>query len=241
MLVTFIQTYPFILAFLLGLIPAMVWLWFWLKEDTHPEPHKMLTLSFVGGMIAVLFVLPLQKIVYNYFSGDEFISFSLWASTEEVVKFVFIYFIALRNKATDEPVDDMIYLIVGALGFVTLENTLFLMDPIREGNAMGAIINGNLRFIGASLLHIMSSGTIGIFMGLSFYKPVLERRIYTFIGIIVAIVLHTAFNLFILNGTPENIFFVFGMVWLSVIVLLLLFEKVKHIRKTREYLKQVTN
>ncbi len=241
MFITFIEKYPYVLAFLLGLIPALIWLWFWLKEDTHPEPHKMLTLSFVGGMVTVLFVLPLQRLVYNHLGGDEFWSFSLWASIEEVMKFVFIYFIALRNKVTDEPVDDMIYLIVGALGFVTLENTLFLVDPIREGNLMGTIINGNLRFIGASLLHIMSSATIGIFMGLSFYKPIFERRVYTLVGIMVAIVLHTSFNLFILNGAPENIFFIFGMVWLSIVVLLLLFEKVKHIRKTKEYLKQISN
>ena len=38
----FIQKYPFILAFILGLIPALIWLWFWLKEDIHPEPAKMI-------------------------------------------------------------------------------------------------------------------------------------------------------------------------------------------------------
>ncbi len=241
MFVTFIEKYPFILAFLLGLVPALIWLWFWLKEDRHPEPHKMITLSFVGGMATVLFVFPLQKLVYNHLGGDEFWSFTLWAGIEEILKFIFVYFIALKNKATDEPVDDMIYLIVAALGFVTLENTLFLMGPIRDGNILGTIINGNLRFIGASLLHIMSSATIGIFMGLSFYKSVFERRIYIIIGILVAIVLHTAFNLFILNGAPENIFFIFGMVWLSIIVLLLLFEKVKHVRKTKEFLAQTSN
>ena len=241
MFLNFIEKYPFILAFIMGLVPALIWLWFWLKEDKHPEPVKMLTLSFLGGIVAVFFVLPLQRIVYNYLGEQEFWSFGLWASIEEVMKFVFIYFIALRNKVADEPVDDMIYLIVGALGFVTLENTLFLMDPIRDGNIFGTIINGNLRFIGASLLHIMSSATIGIFMGLSFYKPAFEKRTYTFIGIVVAIVLHTSFNLFILNGVPENLFFVFGMVWVSIVVLLLLFEKVKHIRKTKEFLAKTSN
>ena len=58
MFLDFLQQYPFILAFILGLIPALVWLWFWLKEDIHPEPAKMITLSFIGGMVAVLFVLP---------------------------------------------------------------------------------------------------------------------------------------------------------------------------------------
>ncbi len=173
MFITFIEKYPFILAFLLGLVPALIWMWFWLKEDTHPEPHKMLTLSFFGGMAAVFFVLPLQKIVYNY---------------------------------------------------------LFLIQPIQDGNVWSTIINSNLRFVGASLLHIMSSATIGIFMGLSFYRSAFERRIYTFIGIMIAIVLHTSFNLFILNEAPENIFFIFGMVWVNIVILLLLFEKDVHLR-----------
>ena len=221
------------LALLGGLIPSLIWLWFWLKEDTHPESAKMITLSFLGGMLAVLFVLPLQKLVYTHWSDHQALSFSLWASMEEIAKFVLVYFIALRNKAmADEPVDDIIYLIIAALGFVTLENTLFLIEPIHIGNFSDSIVHGNLRFIGASLLHIMSSATIGICMGLSFYKSKRERVIWTLSGIVLAIVLHTAFNLFIINSEIENIFFIFGVVWFGVVLLLLLFERVKHVHNT---------
>jgi RsiW-degrading membrane proteinase PrsW (M82 family) len=232
MFLTFLEQYPFILAFLLGLIPALIWLWFWIREDTHPEPAKMVALAFLGGMLSVLFVIPLQKFIYNNIQNHDFISFTLWATIEEVFKFALVYVIALRNKkVTDEPVDDIIYLIISALGFVTLENTLFLTNIIKDGNLLGTIINGNLRFIGASLLHIMSSATIGICMGLSFYKTASRKRWYFVNGLIIAIVLHTAFNLFIISGTEGNIFWVFGMVWIGVIALLLLFEKVKHINK----------
>jgi len=149
---------------------------------------------------------------------------------EELSKFIFIYFIALRNKTVaNEPVDDIIYLIVGALGFVTLENTLFLMDPIGKGDVIKTIINSNMRFLGASLVHIMSSATIGICIGLSFYKNLKEKRKYWIFGIILAIMLHTAFNLFIINEVTGNIFLTFGLVWICIIVILLLFEKVKSI------------
>ena len=230
MFLNLIEKYPFILAFILGIIPAIVWLWFWLKEDSHPEPAKMLTLSFIGGMVAVFFVLPLQKEVYKYFQDQITLSFVIWAAIEEIFKFIFVYFIALRNKVTDEPVDDIIYLILSALGFVTLENTLFLLDPVRNGDILGAVINMNMRFVGASLLHIMSSATIGIAMALSFYKGKAIRIESTICGIILAIVLHTSFNLFIINEAPGNIFFIFGMVWIGIIALLLLFEKVKTIK-----------
>ena len=226
-MINFIQEYPFILASLLGLTPALIWLWFWLKEDTHPEPAKILTLAFLGGMLAVFLVLPVQKLVYYYFRNYNFLSFTLWAAIEEIFKFVFVYFIALRNKVTDEPVDDIIYLVVSALGFVTLENTLFLVNPISNGDIVGVVVNSNLRFIGASLLHIMSSATIGIFMGLAFYKNKLHKRLYLITGIISAIVLHSAFNSFIIKQNGVNIFLIFGAVWVGVILLLLFFEKVK--------------
>ena len=231
MILNFLQNYPFILAFILGLIPALVWMWFWLKEDIHPEPAKMITLSFIGGMVAVLFVLPFQKIIYFYFENNETLSFALWATVEELSKFGFVYFIALQSKKlADEPVDDIIYLIISALGFVTFENALFLVQPINSGNIIDTIIHGNLRLVGASLLHIMTSATIGIMMALSFYKSKNKRRLYTFFGIVIAIVLHTAFNLFIISGAPGNIFFVFWTVWVGIIILLLLLEKVKHIK-----------
>lgn len=230
MFLNFIQQHPFVLSFIIGLIPALVWLWFWLSEDRHHEPAKILTLSFIGGMFAVIVVLPLQKEVYDIFGGEGSIPFALWASLEEITKFIFVYFIAIRNKSVaDEPIDDIIYLIVSALGFVTLENTLFMMDFVKSGDIINTIIHGNLRFIGASLLHTMSSATIGICMALSFYKDKKTKIFYTLSGIIIAIVLHTAFNLFIISEYISNIFFVFGAVWFSIVVLLLLFEKVKQI------------
>jgi RsiW-degrading membrane proteinase PrsW (M82 family) len=242
MSIEFIKQYPFILAFLLGLLPALLWLWFWIKEDSHPEPLKMITLSFLGGMLAVIFVLPFQKIVYYIFqnysvlstqSSAQNLEFLIWAALEEIFKFSFVYWIALRKKVTDEPVDDMIYLIVAALGFVTLENTLFLIEPIKNGDVINTIITSNMRFLGASLLHIMSSATIGICMGLAFFKSKNMRREYLVLGLILAILLHTAFNLFIISQASGNIFVVFGMVWVCIIVLLLLFEKVKTLQTLR--------
>lgn len=239
MFLNFLQQYPFVLAFLLGLIPALVWLWFWLKEDIHPEPAKILALAFAGGMITVLFALPLQKITFDFFSENRLLpyfwwnnlQFAIWAGIEEVLKFIFVYLIAIKNKTVaDEPVDDIIYLIVSALGFVTLENTFFLVNPLKSGEVLSTLINTNMRFIGASLVHVMSSATIGICMALSFYKTKNRRVEYIIFGIILAILLHTGFNLFIINETTGSVFSVFGLVWIGIISIILLFEKVKSIR-----------
>ena len=121
---------------------------------------------------------------------------------------------------------------------MAIENTLFLLSPMIE-NLNGAtnfisnsyladtIITGNLRFVGASLLHIIASATIGIFIAFSFYKKPKKRNHYTFIGLIVAIALHTIFNLFIMDENGSNTLVVFSVLWLGVVGLMLFFEKIK--------------
>lgn len=229
---SFIQAYPYAIAPFIGLIPATIWLWFWLQEDTHPEPLKMLTLSFFGGMASVILVLPLQQLVYWYTQDQNFLSFFLWASIEEVFKFGMVYFIALRYSENDEPVDSIIYLIVSALGFVALENTLFLTNIIKAGDFSGIIITGGLRFIGASLLHIISSSTIGICLALSFYKNTRSKILCALSGVSIAIILHTYFNIYIMKEIDGNVFPVFGFVWICIVALLIMFEKVKHMTAT---------
>lgn len=225
----FIQSHPYAITPFLGLLPAIIWLWFWLQEDRHPEPLKMLTLSFFGGMASVLFVLPLQQLIYTYTQDQNYLSFLLWATLEELFKFGMVYFIALRYAVNDEPVDSIIYLIVSALGFVAIENTLFLTNIIQSGDFSGIIITGGLRFIGASLLHIITSGTVGVCLALSFYKNQKSKILYAISGVCIAIVLHTCFNIYIMKEVNGSVFPIFGIVWIGIIALLIMFEKVKYL------------
>lgn len=216
-------------ALLGGVLPALLWLWFWLKQDKkRPEPRGMIILAFVVGMIAVPIVLPFEKLADSYFSGTLVII--LWSAIEEVFKYAFAYFAVLRRKAMDEPIDAVIYMITVALGFAALENTLFLLNPIIDGDITNTIINGNLRFLGATLLHTLSSATIGIMIALSFYRKKVFKRSYAFLGLILAIILHSLFNFFIMRQSSEQILYVFFSVWIGIIVLILLFEKVKKIK-----------
>ncbi|MFT5360041.1 MAG: RsiW-degrading membrane proteinase PrsW (M82 family), partial [Candidatus Paceibacteria bacterium] len=74
------------LALLSGLIPALVWLWFWLKEDEeNPEPIGLLTLTFIVGMLSVIVVIPLQQLVSNFIFNEQTLVV-VWAGLEEVIK-----------------------------------------------------------------------------------------------------------------------------------------------------------
>ena len=220
-------------ALLSGIIPALIWLAFWLHEEyKHPEPRGLILKTFLLGMLAVVFVLPFQKGVDILFPGMTFIAILLWVILEELFKLGAAYIGGLKSVDDNEPIDPIIYMITAALGFVALENALFIFGPILVGeNIVNNIISGNLRFIGASLLHIVSSSIIGTALAFSFYKSKRKRITLTLFAIILAVLFHAGFNLAIIYWYNSGAVIAFGMVWIGVILLLLAFEKAKTIAR----------
>lgn len=215
-----------LIAALGGILPALIWLFFWLLEDRcEPEPKRYILFAFLAGMFMVLPVLALERFAAVYVSGT--LLLFIWAAAEEIFKFAAAYITALRARVFDEPLDAVVYLVTAALGFSALENTLFLLTPLYQGDILHTVVTGNLRFIGATLLHTLCSATIGLALAFAFYKPVLVRRFAVLVGVILAISLHTLFNFFILNGGRDSTFWVFLFMWFGVAVVLMLIERVK--------------
>jgi len=215
-------------ASITGIIPALIWLWFWWKEDKggDPEPIGLVIVSFIIGMIGVIVVLPIEKFFETIITNKTILTFS-WATAEEIIKFLAVFAIALQSRYIKRPIDVPMFFITSALGFAALENTLFLLQPEMVQNCIVSLITGNLRFVGATLLHAISSSMIGIAIGLAFYKDRFTKTIYIILGLLTAISLHAIFNLSIINGSRENVFTVFGFLWVVTIISMLLFEKLR--------------
>lgn len=220
----------FLIAFLGGLIPALFWLWFWLREDkARPEPKALIASAFIAGMAVVPLVLPLQKFAIERFSGDNLVF--VWVVIEETFKYAAALIVVLWHKAVDEPIDTIIYMITIALGFAALENALFIFTPLVNGDYVNMLLTGNFRFLGATLLHVLASGTVGAAMAFAFYKSSIYKVLYATLGLFIAIILHALFNFFIMDASGETILGVFIFVWMGIIVLFLVFEKIKLIEK----------
>lgn len=236
------MTLALFFALIGGFIPSLLWLWFWLKEDSlHPEPRKMIIKSFLAGAGVVPIAFIFQQLVAFPLIGSESVETIIkttpylgiliiiaWATIEEVLKFTASYVTGIRSKDDDEPIDAVMYLITAALGFAAAENALFLFSPLLDGDVFKTIITGNLRFMGATLLHIASSGIIGLFFAFSFYKHGRAKKRIVGLGIILATLLHVIFNLFIMTNAG-NTFLAFALVWSVVVIIILMLEKVKHI------------
>ena len=212
-----------------GVFPALAWLWFWLREDKrYPEPRRVIALAFLVGMVTVGLVIPIQQAVAAFVASTTII-FIAWSIIEEVMKFLMARLTVLRSKQNDEPIDSVIYMVAVALGFAAAENALFLLSPLSGETFTQTLLTGNLRFVGAMLLHVLSSATIGVALALSFYKSKTHKRLYALFGVILAALLHSLFNFLILNTAEEHLLRTFGYVWIGLIVLLAVLEYVKRI------------
>lgn len=217
-----------------GILPALLWLWFWLKEDCHPEPRRRIFLTLLAGAGVVPFAFLAENAALAIFTKFNWATLNyyplalifIFAGIEEYFKYFAAKKVALEKKDFNEPVDALIYLITAALGFAAAENSIFIFKELSRNGLVAGFLSGNLRFLGASLLHIVSSGFIGASVAFSFFHKQHRQR-NVIIGFILATVLHAFFNYFIIDG-KNSIFKIFSGVWIFAIIIIYLFEKIKH-------------
>ncbi len=216
------------IAFLGGILPSLLWLWFWLKEEDKKEPKRILTLVFIMGMLSIILVLPIQKFIQAHIH-DANLRVILWATTEELLKYLAVLVILYKSTYTKDPIDWPIYMVTAALGFAGLENILFLIKPLTTSGTIVGLLTGELRFLGATLLHTVTSGIIGIAIGFSLHKKKIIKKEYFIIGLITAVTLHSLFNFFIIQNNGTDFLKVFLSLWIVTIVVMLFFEKIRKI------------
>lgn len=215
------------IAFLGGVIPALIWLWFWLREDKKSEePKGLLTMIFILGMVSVIIVFPIQQFIQSLLLPHE-LELTAFATVEEIVKFLVVLVILFKTTHIDEPIDWPIYMITAALGFAAFENMLYLIEPINLGESIVGLLTGQLRFLGSTLLHAVSSGIIGIALGLSFHMDKFYKRIYLITGLIISIFLHSLFNFFIIKNNGTDFLKVYAFLWVITVIIILIFEKLR--------------
>lgn len=215
-------------AFLGGLLPSFIWLYFLLKEDARcPEPRALISLAFVAGMAAVPLALPLEQYAQAHLT-DTLSIFIAWATIEETLKYIMAATFILWRRSVGSAPDYVMYMITVALGFAAAENMLFLLAPLSGGHFATGIFTGDLRFLGSTLLHVVASASIGFALAFSAdYRPA-ARTVAAALGLILAIVLHTTFNMLIITKGASTALAAFFLVWTVFVVFLAAFEVLKY-------------
>lgn len=188
----------------LGFAPALAWLFFYLKEDIHPEPKKLIAFTFILGA-AFAFLALAAELAANKTLGWigvaalSPLSLIILAFIEELAKFEAAYIAVHKNPDFDEPIDAMIYMVVAALGFATVENlgAIHSGDPSQTALLSTIFETTTLRFVGATLLHTLASALLGYYWAKGIRA--FQSRRPLIIGFLLATALHSVFNFFILN------------------------------------------
>ncbi|MDD5589852.1 MAG: PrsW family intramembrane metalloprotease [Candidatus Portnoybacteria bacterium] len=222
---------------ILGLLPSFIWLLFYLRQDRHPEPNRMVIKIFIWGMLigplaavgelAIKFLLNPMPLA-EFFSGSGEKEWIMFASVvfaaplvEEYLKYRVVKDKVLKNPEMDEPLDIMLYMIIAALGFAAVENLLLIVEkpilPMGQALKHALSISGS-RFLSATVLHALSSGILGYWLARSLREP--QKKLnYLAKGFWLAIFFHAGYNYFswlIEQGQEKNII-------LAIAAILLLF------------------
>lgn len=219
----------------LGMAPSLIWLWYYLKKDSHPEPKIMLAKTFVYGFISTFLAFGLEFLfmksvlrfsvfcpgckysltqLLSLAAGPDFFLLSfvilaVLAYIEEAIKYVAAKIASARSPAFDEPVDAMIYLVVAALGFAAAENIGYILQ-----DAQHAIGIAYFRFLSSTLVHVLASALAGYFFAYSIIHRK-NRVLCVALGLVIATALHALFNLFIILSDNNGQFIVFTALLLT--------------------------
>src|ERR1700690_3093758 len=111
------------LTIFLGLLPGFAWLLFYLDEDTHPEPKRIVAAVFAAGILSALVALVAEffvscAFIYGFASCVQKVGngvdltpvlILVFAIIEELAKFGAVYFTVAKTKYFKEPIDAMVY------------------------------------------------------------------------------------------------------------------------------------
>jgi len=104
-------------------------MFFYLRKDLHPEPKKMIMRVFILGALIACFVAIIEiiilRLVKDQYLATIFLeSFLLVALVEEIAKYLVVKVYVYKSPELDEPLDIMLYMVISALGFATIENAI---------------------------------------------------------------------------------------------------------------------
>ncbi|MCL1935527.1 MAG: PrsW family glutamic-type intramembrane protease [Defluviitaleaceae bacterium] len=202
----------------LAVAPVLIMLFYiYIRDKYEKEPKKLL---FVGTTFGIVITFPIV-FVGNYLMlflpknfgllGESFYnSFVISSFTEEIFKYIVLFFLTWKNRELNEPFDGIVYGVFISLGFAFLENILYVFSE-----DVGGISTALTR----AVISVPGHGLFGVFMGYFFTKAKFDinnneqighnKTKYLSLAIIVPWMVHAFYNFLLLSGLNFFIFLVF--------------------------------
>ena len=166
-------------------------------SDRFREPTDLVIKTFFAGVIicfpaAELNHLLIPSYEYSYRAG----------LTEEMLKFLVLYFYIRPKSAFNEPMDAIVYGVLVSLGFATFENITYVYQGNFEVDSFSLAI---MRAVSAIPLHATCGIIMGYFFGLYAFT---HSKQFLIKSIILPIGIHAIYNFL----TSYDFFFLYFLV-----------------------------
>lgn len=193
-----------ILLLLLAIAPGLLIILFVYFMDKYEKEELLpIVICFILGVLSTLPILQLERLgVARAIDNPMEIlpmlvySFLFVALVEEVSKFAALMIYPYRRSFFNEPFDGILYAVVIAMGFATLENVLYA-----SRFNLNALV---LRAFTAVPAHASFAVVQGYFIGKAKFKPEKKWKLIS-LGLLASICLHGLYDFFILQQAYKNL------------------------------------
>ena len=193
------------LLFLFAVTPPLFLAYLIYKLDRYEkEPVGVCLRVFFYGCLTVIPVIIIEPIVIAFINSLFFQIFLGVALVEEYFKFLVVKNYAYKRESFNEPFDGIVYAVIASLGFALVENIGYVFGSAEEEQLLTAIA----RMFTAIPLHALAGVLIGYFLGKAKFDKFNEKTLIVK-GLLSAIILHTAYDYFLLQDNSNLVIFSF--------------------------------
>jgi protease PrsW len=183
---------------LVALGPALLILtYIYFRDKYEKEPILLLVRGFAAGALilipVLLFEVQTGKVSANFPSmlKAAWDGFIVASATEEILKFLAVYYLFWNNRNFNEKFDGIVYAVSVSLGFAALENFFYIYQ--------GTLGTGLLRAFTAVPAHAIFGIIMGYYLGMARFRP-FRKSGYIAMAVIMPWFFHGLYDFLLLSG-----------------------------------------
>lgn len=209
-----------IASLVFAIVPILLYLWsIWLMDRYDREPVGLLLANFLWGAFGAVFFGIVFSLSLSLSLGTSSFHDAIFIAplTEEFTKGIFLLW-TVRDRRFDNITDGVVYGMAIGLGFGMTENFMYFLSATTPEEWVFLVI---VRTVYTAVMHAMSTGILGAFVGMTKFGPAARRWPLRLLGLLLAIGVHFFWNFSVSINNPAaaGLGMLFIFLSLSVIIL----------------------
>ncbi len=215
----------FVASLFAAIIPMVAYLIIiWRIDRYDREPFSLLIINYIYGAVgAILLAIIGSGLVtglLSYIMNNEemilrFQTIIVAPVVEETTKGFFL-FLMIANKKFDNITDGIVYGGAIGLGFGMTENFFYFLFYSQSFSGWLTIVI--IRTLFSGVMHCVSTGTLGAFLGYAKFKPKIVKITFPIAGLAIAMFIHFLWNLSVSLESTAILGFLFMIFTIAVFI-----------------------